>query len=108
MQRQFYNPGLLTSLFYACLIFAPMHDPGLLFAAIGQVIVCACICALLMLLVGYRDEICELAKAALRARAQLFSSLVPTEEAWSLESDLTPPDEPALVALFQRPPPSVA
>jgi hypothetical protein len=104
MLRQLYNPALLSSLFYACLIFASMHDPGLLFAAIGQVIVCA----LLMLLVGYRDEICELAKSALQLRAQLFSSLVPTEEAWPSESDLTPPDEPSLVSLFQRPPPSLA
>jgi hypothetical protein len=108
MQRQFSNPALLSSLFYACLVFASMHDPGLLFAAIAQVIVCVCICALLMLLVGYRDEICELAKAALQAQAQLFSSLVSTEEAWPSESDLTPPDEPALVSLFQRPPPSLA
>ena len=85
-----------------------MHDPGLLFAAIGHVVVCACICALLMLLVGYRDEICELAKAALQAHAQLFSSPLPTEETWPSESDLTLPDEPALVSLFQRPPPSFA
>jgi hypothetical protein len=85
-----------------------MHDPGLLLGAIGQVIACACICALLMLLVGYRDEICELAKAALQAQAQFFPSLVPTEEAWPSESDLTPPDEPTLVSLFQRPPPSLA
>lgn len=108
MQRQLYNPALLSSLFYACLIFAPMHDPGLLFAAIGQVVVCACICALLMLLVGYRDEICELAKAALQAQAQLFTSLISAEEAWPSESDLKPPDQPALVSLFQRPPPSFA
>jgi hypothetical protein len=108
MLRQLYNPALLSSLFYACLIFASMHDPGLLFAAIGQVIVCACVCALLMLLVGYRDEICELAKSALQLRARLFSSLAPTEEAWPSESDLTPPDEPSLVSLFQRPPPSLA
>lgn len=108
MQRQIYNPALLSSLFYACLVFASMHDPGLLFTAIGQLLVCACICALLMLLVGYRDEICELAKAALQAQAQLFSSLVATEEAWPSEIDLTPPDQPALVPLFQRPPPSLA
>ncbi len=108
MQRQFYNPALLSSLFYACLIFAAVHDPGLFLGAIGQVIVCACICALLMLLVGYRDEICELAKAALQSQAQLFSSLIPTEEAWPPKGDLITPGEPAPVSLFQRPPPSLA
>jgi hypothetical protein len=85
-----------------------MHDPGLFLAAIGQVIACACICALLMLLIGYRDEICELAKAAFQSQATLFSALIPTEETWWGESHLSTPDEPTLVSLFQRPPPSFA
>jgi hypothetical protein len=103
------NRAFLMSVFYACLICMPMHEPGLLFGPIAQLIACACICALLLFVIEYRHEIGDLVKASFQARASLLLALLIAEEpAWGEVSDPAPPTEPALAPLFQRPPPQLA
>jgi hypothetical protein len=105
MQREFYDRAFLSSVFYALLICA---QPGVLFGTIGQLIACACICALLMFVVAYRGDICELATAALRTQTPRFAAPVLTEAAWRFETEFPIPEEPLLVSLFERPPPFFA
>lgn len=105
MRPRFYNRRRLSSLFYAFLIVA---QPALLLGAIGQLIAYLCVCGLLMFVVAYRDEICELATAALQGNAPLFASLIPLKPTWQSDTDHPLPDAPILVPLFQRPPPLFA
>lgn len=103
------NRAFLMSVFYACLIFMPMHQPGLLLGPIAQLIASACICALLLFVLEHRHEIGELVKASFRAHVTLLLALLATTEpGWREVCDPAPPAEPAPAALFQRPPPQLA
>jgi hypothetical protein len=102
MRPRFYNRRRLSSIFYAFLIVA---QPALLLGAIGQLIAYLCVCGLLIFMVAYRDELCELATTALQGNAPLFASLIPLKATWQSDIDLPLPDAPILVPLFQRPPP---
>ena len=108
MRWRFYIRASLTSVFYASLVFLPMHEPGMLFAAVLQAVACACTFAFLIFLVAYRDEICELIRAAFQEYANLLVALlVAAEPTWS-ESDLAYPTAPSITPLSQRPPPLFA
>jgi hypothetical protein len=105
MRPRFYNRRRLSSIFYAFLIVA---QPALLLGAIGQLIAYLCVCVLLIFVVAYRDELCELATTVLQGNAPLFASLIPVKPTWPSDTDLPLSDEPILVPLFQRPPPLFA
>jgi hypothetical protein len=105
MRPRFYNRRRLSSIFYAFLIVA---QPALLLGAIGQLIAYLCVCGLLIFIVAYRDELCELATTAPQGNAPLFASLIPLKATWQSDTDLPLPDTPILVPLFQRPPPLFA
>jgi hypothetical protein len=100
-----YDRRRLSSILYAFLIVA---QPALLLGAIGQLIAYLCVCGLLIFMVAYRDELCELATTALQGNAPLFAPRIPIKATWRSNSDLPLPDEPILVPLFQRPPPLFA
>jgi hypothetical protein len=105
MRPRFYDRRRLSSIFYAFLIVA---QPALLLGAIGQLIAYLCVCGLLIFMVAYRDELCELATTALQGEAPLFASLVSIKATWQSDNDLPLPEAPILVPLFQRPPPLFA
>jgi hypothetical protein len=107
--RKVCNRAFLMSVFYACLIFIPMHQPGLLFGPIAQLVASACICALLLFVIEYRHEIGDLVKASLQAHVSLLLALlVATEPLWREVCDPASPTEPSPASLFQRPPPKLA
>ncbi len=109
MKRQLYLRPSLMSVFYASLIFIPMHQPGMLKAALLQLIACACFFALLIFVVAYRDEICEFIQAAFHEYSNLLIALLfAAEPAWSSQSDPTCDTAPSITPLSQRPPPLLA
>src|ERR1700730_16826543 len=79
MRPRFYNRRRLFSIFYAFLLVA---QPALLLGAIGQLVAYLCVCGLLIFMVAYRDELCELATTALQGNAPLFASLIPLKRTW--------------------------
>lgn len=105
MRPRFYIGRRLSSIFYAFLIVA---QPALLLGAIGQLIAYLCVFGLLIFMVAYRDELCELATTALQGNPPLFASLIPLKATRQSDTDLPLPDAPILVPLFQRPPPLFA
>ena len=107
--REVCNRAFLMSVFYACLIFMPMHQPGLLFGPIAELVASACICALLLFVIEYRHEIGDLLKASFQAHvAVLFALLVTAEPGGWQVGDPAPHADPAPTSLFQRPPPQLA
>jgi hypothetical protein len=109
MKRRIYLRACLMSVFYASLIFIPMHQPGMLVAALLQLLACACFFAFLIFVVAYRDEICEFIQAAFQACANLLIALLPAAQpVWSSQSDPTCPTAPSITPLSQRPPPLLA
>ena len=109
MKRRLYLRACLISVFYASLIFIPMHQPGMLVAALLQLIACACLFAFLIFVVAYRDEICEFIQAAFQEYANLLVALLfAAEPARSSQSDPTCAIAPSITPLSQRPPPLLA
>jgi hypothetical protein len=107
--REVCNRAFLMSVFYACLIVMPMHQPGLLLGPIAQLVASACICALLLFVIEYRHEIGDLVKASFQSRvSSLLALLVVTEPLWREVRDPASPTEPSPASLFQRPPPKLA
>ncbi len=107
--RNLCNRAFLMSVFYACLIFVPMHQPGLLFGPIAQLVASACICALLLFVIEYRHEIGDWLKASFQAHvAVLFALLVTAGPGGWQVGDPAPHADPAPTSLFQRPPPQLA
>jgi len=97
------------SVFYASLLFIPMHQPGMLVAALLQLLACACLLAFLTFVAAYREEICEFIQAALQEYANLLVALLlDAEPAWSSQSDAPCPTAPHFTPLSQRPPPLLA
>jgi hypothetical protein len=109
MKRRIYLRACLMSVFYASLIFIPMHQPGMLVAALLQLTACACFLAFLIFVVAYQDEICEFIQAAFQEYANLLIAvLLAAQPAWPSQSDPTCPTAPSITPLSQRPPPLLA
>jgi hypothetical protein len=109
MKRRFYLRACLMSVFYASLIFLPMQQPGMLVAALLQLIACACFFAFLIFVAAHRDEICEFLRAAFQQYVNLLVALLlAAEPAWSSQRDATGPTAPSITPLSQRPPPLLA
>jgi hypothetical protein len=106
MKRRLYLRACLISFLYASLIFIPLHQPGMLAAALLQLIACACLLAFLIFVVAYRDEICEFIQAAFQESANLLVSLLfASERGWSYQTHSARATAPSLTPLSQRPPP---
>jgi hypothetical protein len=109
MRRRLYLRACLMSVFYASLIFIPMHQPGMLVAALLQLLACACLLAFLTFVAAYRDEICDFIQAAFQECANLLVALLlAAEPAWSSQSDATCPTAQYFTPLSPRPPPLLA
>jgi hypothetical protein len=109
MRRRLYLRACLMSVFYASLIFVPMHQPGMLMAVLLQLLACACLLAFLTFVSAYRNEICEFIQAAFQEYANLLVALpLAAEPMWSSQSDATCPIAPYFTPLSQRPPPLLA
>ena len=109
MRRRLYLRACLMSVFYASLIFIPMHQPGMLMAVLLQLLACACLLAFLTFVAAYRDEICDFIQAAFQECANLLLALLlAAEPAWSSRNDATCPTAPYFTPLSQRPPPLLA
>lgn len=99
----------LISAAYGLLVFIPMQRPGMVSAALLQLAICACLLALCLLLVAYREELRDIVMAALPGCLRFLFTL-PLSGASALHSatESAPPCGPSLSPLFQRPPPFLA
>ena len=109
MKRRLYLRACLMSVFYASLLFIPMHQPGMLVAALLQLMVCACCLAFLLFVVAYRQEIAELLQTAFQQYASLLMALLfAAEPAWPPQNGQAYVTAPSLTPLSPRPPPFLA